>query len=124
MPNLAAICQKCHRPFPSGFFIGAGASGNTFIGCEAGPCPWCGAPWGVVPDGVLDVDADDVVRLSKALPTTNSDLIKLAGILQEADLRPGADTAAVVARINAEVPSARPLMAMLRDPAFGNVTVF
>ncbi|HEX3958067.1 MAG TPA: hypothetical protein VHZ03_15745, partial [Trebonia sp.] len=62
------------------------STGMGFVGCGAGPCPWCGGPSGKIPDGVFDVDADDVVRLSSALPTTRSDLLKLAGILQDADL--------------------------------------
>jgi hypothetical protein len=93
----------------------------SFVGCGAGPCPWCGGPSGTVPDGVFDVDADDVVRLSSALPETRGDLLKLAGILQDADLSPGADPAPVLARIEAEVPEAKKLLGVLRDPAYANV---
>jgi hypothetical protein len=121
MPNLAAICNTCHRPFPSGVYVGPGSTSNSFVGCSAGPCPWCGSPVGVIPDGVLDVDANDVVRLSSALPTTRGDLLKLAGILQDADLRPDADPSPVLARIDAEVPGAKKLLAILRDPAYANV---
>jgi hypothetical protein len=119
MPVLAAICKQCNKPFPSGFFVGPG-SGATLIGNTAGPCPWCGGV-GVIPDGVLDVNASDVVRLSQALPTTRSDLIKLAGILQGADL---SDPEPVVERIRAEVPGARQVLVLLRDPAFGGATGF
>jgi hypothetical protein len=91
------------------------------IGNRAGPCPWCGAPWGVIPDGVFDIDADDVVRLSSSLPTTRSDLTRLAGILQDADLSKEADPELVLARIEAEVPAADRLLALLRDPAFGSI---
>lgn len=120
MPTLAAICDSCHRPFPSGFRV-ANSTGMSFAGCSAGPCPWCGGQSGTIPDGVFDVDADDVVRLSSALPTKRSDLLKLAGILQDADLSPGADPAPVLARIDAEVPGAKKLLALLRDPAYANV---
>jgi hypothetical protein len=120
MPILAAICDSCHRPFPSGFRV-TNSTAISFIGCGAGPCPWCGGPSGTIPDGVFDIDADDVVRLSSALPTTQSDLLKLVGILQDADLSPGADPAPVLARIDAEVPEAKKLLAVLRDPAYANV---
>ena len=120
MPTLAAVCDSCYRPFPSGIRV-TNSTGMSFVGCGAGPCPWCGGPSGTIPDGVFDIDADDVVRLSSALPTTHSDLLKLAGILQDADLSPGADPAPVLARIDAEVPEAKRLLAVLRDPAYANV---
>jgi hypothetical protein len=120
MPVLAAICDSCHRPFPSGWRV-SNSTGLGLVGCGAGPCPWCGGPSGTIPDGVFDIDADDVVRLSSALPTTRSDLLKLAGILQDADLSPGADPAPVLARIDAEVPEAKKLLALLRDPAYANI---
>jgi hypothetical protein len=120
MPILAAICDSCHRPFPSGIRV-TNSTGMSFVGCSVGPCPWCGGPSGRVPDGVFDVNADDVVRLSSALPTTRGGLLKLAGILQDADLSPGADPAPVLARIDAEVPEAKKLLAVLRDPAYANV---
>lgn len=123
MPRLAAVCRTCHRPFASGYYVGPGSSGNQFVGNLDGPCPWCGAPCGVIPDGVLDVDANDVVRLSRALPTTDAALIKLAGIMQAADLSPDADPEAVLARIASEVPDATALLRVLRDPAFGSVVV-
>jgi hypothetical protein len=120
MPVLAAICETCHRPFPSGFRV-MNSTATSFVGCSSGPCPWCGGPSGTIPDGVFDVDADDVVRLSSALPTTRSDLLKLAGILQDADLSPGADPTPVLARIDAEVPGATKLLAVMRDPAYANI---
>lgn len=120
MPTLAAICDTCHRPFPSSFRV-TNSTGMTFVGCRSGPCPWCGGLSGTIPDGIFDVDADDVVRLSSALPTTRSDLLKLVGILQDADLSPDADPAPVLARIAAEVPEAKTLLAVLRDPAFAGV---
>jgi hypothetical protein len=120
MPILAAICDSCHRPFRSGYRVDR-STRMSFVGCIAGPCPWCGGPSGTIPDGVFDIDADDVVRLSSALPTTRSDRLKLAGILQDADLSPGADPAPVLARIDAEVPGAKKLLAALRDPAYANI---
>lgn len=120
MPTLAAVCDNCHRPFPSGIRV-VNSKRMSFVGCGAGPCPWCSGPSGTIPDGVFDVDADDVVRLSSALPTTRSDLLKLAGILKDADLSLGADPASVLARIDAEVPGAKKLLAVLRDPAYANV---
>jgi hypothetical protein len=121
----ASCCmQELSSSVPQQFFVGPGSSALTFVGCESGPCPWCGAPSGVIPDGVLNVDADDVVRLSAALPSTDTELIKLAGILQAADLSQGADLDPVLARIEAEVNGANQLLVLLRDPAFGGATAF
>jgi hypothetical protein len=121
VPELAAICETCHRPFPSGFSVGPGTTAVTVVGVRVAPCPLCGSPLGgVIPDGVLDIGVDDIARLVSALPTTDSELIKLAGILEAADLSPGADPGPVLARIEADVSSAESLLLLLRDPAVGN----
>jgi hypothetical protein len=75
MSKLAAICDTCKRPFPSGFSLVAGSTNNLFAGNKSGPCPWCGGKWGHIPDGVFDVDADDLVRLTAALPGRLADIL-------------------------------------------------
>jgi hypothetical protein len=85
MPELKAVCGTCRRSFPGPFYFGPGSTGITMEGNQVSPCPLCGArEGGVIPDGVFDVGEDDVVRLVSALPTTDINLIRLAGIASKA----------------------------------------
>ena len=60
MPRLPAICQNCEKLFPSGFYIGG--KRNTFINCVSGPCPFCGHPEGLIPDGMYSALSDTVLE--------------------------------------------------------------
>lgn len=113
------MCDRCHRAFPAPISIYE-SQNVTIQDVKAGPCPWCGNRTGTVPAGVFRIDADDVVRLREALPSTAPGLIRLAGIVDEAR-REGLTAEEVAEKVEQVVPGSTTLASMLRDPAWQGV---
>ncbi|UAJ16462.1 hypothetical protein PP504_gp31 [Gordonia phage Dolores] len=117
--QIPAVCQRCSRPFPSGVVAG-NVERLTLVGNRTGPCPWCGAPWGEVPDGVYDV-IDGTIELVERTDTTRDDLLRAASILRTTIETGSSDVDEVEARLREEAPTALWIVRLLRDPATGSV---
>jgi hypothetical protein len=111
--QLPAVCESCGRPFPSGFEMTG--PGNSLAGLRSKPCLWCHVGVGVIPDGVYDI-YENAMHLIERLPTTRDDLVRAAGIFNDAITEGNADVGKIVERVATEAPTASPIMALLDSP--------
>lgn len=116
---LPAVCPDCGAVFPSGFGLGSAAH-MVVEGCRSGPCPGCGGV-GLVPDGAYTI-VEQVLAYSRDADMSREQMLATTQLLGDA-IGPGGvvDLEMLERRIPAEVPAAAWVLALLRDPAVGNV---